>query len=124
MLRVHAAEVETELRHVLRPPSEDDPEAFDELRVQRATEPDAPLEFVPVAADVSPQSQLALFAGGTPVISARGAAGLPVSGAAARRTRRGCPRSSGASCCATSAGASSGSCRGATAAHMRRSTAG
>ena len=69
VLRVHAAEVETELRHVLRPPSEEDPEAFDELRVQRATEPDAPLEFVPVAADVSPQSQLALFAGGTPVIT-------------------------------------------------------
>jgi superfamily II DNA or RNA helicase len=69
VLRVHAAEVETELRHVLRPPSEEDPEALDELRVQRATEPDAPLEFVPVAADVSPQSQLALFAGGTPVIT-------------------------------------------------------
>jgi len=69
ILRVHAAEVETELRHVLRPPSEEDPEALDELRVQRATEPDAPLEFVPVAADVSPQSQLALFAGGTPVVA-------------------------------------------------------
>ena len=69
VLRVHAAEVETELRHVLRPPSEEDPEALNELRVQRATEPDAPLEFVPVAADVTPQSQLALFAGGTPVIT-------------------------------------------------------
>jgi len=69
VLRVHAAEVETELRHVLRPPSEEDPEALTELRVQRATEPDAPLEFVPVAADVTPQSQLALFAGGTPVIT-------------------------------------------------------
>ena len=69
VLRVHAAEVETELRHVLRPPSEEDPEALNELRVQRATEPDAPLEFVPVAADVTPQSQLALFAGGTPVLT-------------------------------------------------------
>ncbi len=61
VLRIHAAEVETELRHVLRPPSEDDPGALDELRVRRETEPDAPLEFVPVAADVSPQSQMALF---------------------------------------------------------------
>ena len=83
VLRIHAAEVETELRHVLRPPSEDDPEALDELRVRRETEPDAPLEFVPVAADVSPQSQMALFGssrpGGTgrcggPRVSVRGPA--------------------------------------------------
>ena len=66
VLRIHAAEVETELRHVLRPPSEDDPEALDELRVRRETEPEAPLEFVPVAADVSPQSQMALFGNPAP----------------------------------------------------------
>ena len=59
VLRAHAAEVETELRHVLRPAREVDPEAFDELPARRETERSEAPEFVPVAADVAPQ--LALF---------------------------------------------------------------
>ncbi len=59
VLRAHAADVERELRHVLRPPGEDDPGALDELVVRRETERDPGLDFVPVAADVAPQ--LALF---------------------------------------------------------------
>ncbi len=64
LLRAHAAEVETELRHVLAPPPEELPEAFDEARERRRTEPPPPDEFVPLAADVAPQ--LALFGGGPP----------------------------------------------------------
>ena len=59
--------MESELRHVLRPPSEDEDGALDELRIRRETEPSPALDFVPVAADVSAQSQLALFAGGSPL---------------------------------------------------------
>ena len=59
VLRAHAADVERELRHVLRPPGEDDPGDFDELVVRRETEKDATLDFEPVAADVAPQ--MALF---------------------------------------------------------------
>ena len=125
VLRIHAAEVETELRHVLRPPSEDDPEAFDEVRVRRETEPDAPLEFVPVAADVSPQSQMALFGApgpAAPVAVARARRSRPP--CRSRPTRAACPRSSAASSCATSAGGSSASSRAATGARTPRSTAG
>ncbi len=78
VLRAHAADVERELRHVLRPPGEDDPGALDELRVSRETEPDAPLDFVPVAADVAPQ--LALFgspSGQAAVAAPRPAAVIP-----------------------------------------------
>lgn len=71
VLRAHAADVETELRHLLRPPDEDDPEALDELRVRRETEPDEAPAFVPVAAEVTPQSQLSLFgAPAAPVVTA------------------------------------------------------
>ena len=59
VLRAHAGEVETELRHVLKPPSEADPEAFDERDERRQTERSEAPAFVPVAADVAPQ--LALF---------------------------------------------------------------
>jgi superfamily II DNA or RNA helicase len=63
MLRGLAADVETELRHVLKPPSEGGDELLDDAALERAqrteTEPsEAP--FVPLAADVVPQ--LALFA--------------------------------------------------------------
>ncbi len=60
LLRIHAAEVEEELCHVLRAPSEPEFDA-PERRSSEATEPDA---FVPLAADVAPQ--LALFGGGPP----------------------------------------------------------
>ncbi len=65
-LRVLAGEVETELLHVLRPPSEGDADAglLDEPAERRRTEPSEEPAFVPVAADVAPQ--LALFGGGPP----------------------------------------------------------
>ena len=57
LLRIHAAEVEEELCHVLRVPAEDGLELdAPERRRSEATEPEA---FVPLAADVAPQ--LALF---------------------------------------------------------------
>jgi superfamily II DNA or RNA helicase len=63
LLRMHAAEVEEELCHVLRPLSDDDAPQFDTPERQRGelTEPEA---FVPLNADVAPQ--LALFGGGPP----------------------------------------------------------
>jgi superfamily II DNA or RNA helicase len=65
LLRLHAAEVEEELHHVLKQADEIDGCELDELREARLeTEPDAPDAFVPLAADVAPQ--LALFGGGPP----------------------------------------------------------
>jgi superfamily II DNA or RNA helicase len=65
LLRMHAADVEQELRHVLKPPDEPGDGELDELREERRrTEPDPPDAFVPLAADVAPQ--LALFGGGPP----------------------------------------------------------
>jgi len=71
LLRAHAADVQSELRHVLRPPDEQDPAAFDELEVRRAGEPGEVHDFVPVSADVAPQ--MALFGpapGEAPVVRA------------------------------------------------------
>ena len=63
VLRAHAGDIERELRHVLRPPSEGgDPAELDELPDRAETEKTEPDPFVPVAADVAPQ--LALFGGG------------------------------------------------------------
>ncbi len=60
VLRRHATDVETELRHVLRPPGEEDAGAFDELREARLqSEQLEPEDFVPLSADVAPQ--MALF---------------------------------------------------------------
>jgi hypothetical protein len=59
VLQAHASDVERELRHVLRPPSEQDPFAPDEPAGPRETERSEEPAFVPVAADVAPQ--LALF---------------------------------------------------------------
>jgi superfamily II DNA or RNA helicase len=65
VLRVHAAEVETELRHVLPHVQDDDGLGLlDEPAERRRSEPGEEPAFVPVAADVSPQ--LALFGGGPP----------------------------------------------------------
>jgi len=63
VLRVHAGEVETELRHVLLVVEEPDG-LLDEPAERRRSEKTEELSFVPVAADVSPQ--LALFGGGPP----------------------------------------------------------
>jgi superfamily II DNA or RNA helicase len=59
VLRGHAADVERELLHVLRPPAERDPLEFDDAQEARETERSEEPAFVPVAADVSPQ--MALF---------------------------------------------------------------
>src|SRR4051794_38999730 len=64
VLRRHAADVETELRHVLHPPGDEDAAALDEPPERRRSEPSEREAFVPVAADVAPQ--LALFGGGSP----------------------------------------------------------
>jgi superfamily II DNA or RNA helicase len=57
LLRTHAAEVESELRHALRRPEETD-EAFDEppQRLQSELSPQA--EFVPLSAEFAPQMTL------------------------------------------------------------------
>ncbi len=58
VLRGHAAEVETELRHALRRP-EDEQEGWDEPReARRASEASAPAEFVPLSAEFAPQMTL------------------------------------------------------------------
>ncbi|MDX6692012.1 MAG: hypothetical protein QOG15_3469, partial [Solirubrobacteraceae bacterium] len=83
LLREHAADVEEELRHVLHPPAEGAPEAFDELAERRRTEITEAAAFVPLDADVSPQ--LALFGGGPPAPVVRPAAafaGPPANAAA------------------------------------------
>jgi superfamily II DNA or RNA helicase len=64
VLRAHAADVERELRHVLRPAREGDPDELDEPPDRRETERSEELAFVPVAADVAPQ--LALFGAPAP----------------------------------------------------------
>lgn len=64
VLRGHAADVERELLHVLRPPGEDDYE-LDDPPERRETERSEAPDFVPLAADVAPQ--MALFGGGPPV---------------------------------------------------------
>ncbi len=63
LLRAHAADVETELRHVLHPPKEPGLEGFDEPEERRRTEPSPADAFVPLDADVAPQ--LVLFGGGS-----------------------------------------------------------
>jgi hypothetical protein len=72
-LRAMAAEVERELRQALRRPGEEDG-LLDEPDERRATEPAEAYEFVPLAADVTPQP--ALF-------GAAGGAAAPAPGAAA-----------------------------------------
>jgi hypothetical protein len=71
VLRRHAADVERELRHVLRPAREGDPTELDEPPERRETERSEDLGFVPVAADVAPQ--LALFGAPAPAAGAAAA---------------------------------------------------
>ena len=61
ILREHAANVETELRHVLRLRTAEEDEEWDEEPRERKApdEPSQTLEFIPLAADVAPQ--MALF---------------------------------------------------------------
>ncbi len=80
VLRDHASNVETELRHVLKLRTAEEEGEWDASEEREAKEPDdpeAPLEFVPLAADVAPQ--MALF--GPPP----GGAGAPAPKVAAPR---------------------------------------
>lgn len=63
VLRRHAADVDGELRHVLRRRDAGDEELFDERAERRETEPSEAVEFVALSADVSPTSQMSLFGG-------------------------------------------------------------
>lgn len=56
LLRVHASEVETELRHALRPADPD--EQFDEPLQRRETERSPSADFVPLSAEFAPQMTL------------------------------------------------------------------
>ncbi|MCZ4495054.1 MAG: ATP-dependent helicase [Conexibacter sp.] len=62
VLRRHAADVEGELRHVLRSRNSDE-ELFDEPQERRETERSEAPEFVALSADVAPTSQMSLFGG-------------------------------------------------------------
>ncbi len=55
-LRVHASEIESELRHALRRVEPD--EGLDELAERRASEPSPSAEFVPLSAEFAPQMTL------------------------------------------------------------------
>jgi superfamily II DNA or RNA helicase len=68
VLRRHAADVEGELRHVLRR-KDGEEELLDEREERRATEKSEAVEFVALSADVSPTSQMSLF-GGPAVVAA------------------------------------------------------
>ncbi|HEY4098300.1 MAG TPA: DEAD/DEAH box helicase family protein [Baekduia sp.] len=61
ILRRHAADVEGELRHVLRYRESD--EEFDERPERTETEKSEAVEFVALSADVAPTSQMSLFGG-------------------------------------------------------------
>jgi superfamily II DNA or RNA helicase len=56
LLRRHAGEVETELRHALR--EREPSEELEEPRERRASEPSPALEFVPLSAEFAPQMTL------------------------------------------------------------------
>lgn len=62
ILRRHAADVEGELRHVLRR-RESDEELFEEREPRRETEKSEAAEFQVISADVAPTSQMSLFGG-------------------------------------------------------------
>ena len=81
-LRTLAAEVETELRHVLRPPGDDAAGLDDDLLERAARTETEPSEagFVPLAADVAPQMALFSAPGDPPpTIIASGPAPSPAS---------------------------------------------
>ncbi len=76
VLRTHASEVETELRHALRRnESEPGEEGWDEPPERRATESSPPAEFVPLSAEFAPQ--MTLFGPPQPA-PALASVGLPV----------------------------------------------
>jgi superfamily II DNA or RNA helicase len=78
VLRRHAADVEGELRHVLRRKDAGDEELFDEREERRETERSDAVEFVALSADVSPTSQMSLFGGPAAVVPAAPAPVTPM----------------------------------------------
>jgi superfamily II DNA or RNA helicase len=86
-LRVHASEVESELRHALR--REEPEEGLDELRERRASEPSPSAEFVPLSAEFA--AQMTLFGppqpapSSAPVVPPPAAAERPPAAAFERR---------------------------------------
>ncbi len=78
-LRGHAAEIEGELRHVLR--REEPGEELDELTERRASEPSPTPDFVPLSAEFA--AQMTLF--GAPQPARRSASGLSAADASASR---------------------------------------
>jgi superfamily II DNA or RNA helicase len=100
VLRRHAAEVETELRHALR--LREPPDELDEPPERRATEPSPALDFVPLSAEFAPQ--LTLFGAHSQTTVAIGdAAGTTATGHTAASTAAG----DGAASTAMSDGAAS-----------------
>jgi superfamily II DNA or RNA helicase len=79
ILRGHAAEVETELRHALRRPEPE--EDWTENEPRRAAEESAPAEFVPLSAEFAPQMTLfgSPLAVATPVATPAAATASPPS---------------------------------------------
>lgn len=71
LLRSHAEEVDSELRHILKPSGGEG--EFDERPERLETERSEELEYAALAADVSAQSQMSLFGG-----AAAGPAAVPV----------------------------------------------
>ena len=117
----HAADVERELRHVLRPPAEDDDGLLDELA--------GPARDRAVrGAGLRPARRRRRAADGAvrrrPAAPRRRRRPPPRASARRRLAARRCRRSSAARCCATSATASSPTSAGATAAATPRSTRG
>ncbi len=64
ILRDHAANVETELRHVLKRTGVEEEGLLDEVRERKESEKGEVVEWVPLAADVAVESQMSLFGGG------------------------------------------------------------
>jgi hypothetical protein len=74
-LRRHAAEIDTELRHVLRPSGE--PGVLDEPPERTETERGDEIAFAALSADVAPEGQMSLFGGAAPVVSPVAVAAVP-----------------------------------------------
>ncbi|MEI2702288.1 MAG: DEAD/DEAH box helicase family protein [Baekduia sp.] len=66
-LRRHAAEIDTELRHVLRPSGE--PGELDEPPERTETEKSEDATFSALSADVAPEGQMSLFGGAAPAVT-------------------------------------------------------
>jgi superfamily II DNA or RNA helicase len=77
VLRRHAADVDGELRHVLRRGEAEEGE-LDERPERTETEPSEAVEYVALSADVAPTSQMSLFGGAPAVAAAPVLSGAPI----------------------------------------------